>query len=155
MSYEKERQQTVLTLEKAASDQGLHSLHYFIWAAARQNQQYGRCAHRRLRSARASAQSDQSSLFLQWEARNLMLLHADSDVSDQTGRVSKLIHVFAGRTCNFVDCVMLRHNWLANSAKIKLKKSSLMIIILPLIIFCCYHVTAYYFTQAWSIHLLC
>ena len=29
VSYEKESRQTVLTLEKAASDQGLHSLHYF------------------------------------------------------------------------------------------------------------------------------
>ena len=32
------------------------------WAAARQNQQNGMCAYRRLRSALASAQSDQSSL---------------------------------------------------------------------------------------------
>ena len=88
-----------------------------------------------------------------------MLLHADSEVSDQTGRMPRLIHVFAGRTCHFVGFVMLRRNWLANSAKkkkkkIRLKKSSLMVIMLPLIIFCYYRVTAYYFAQAWILFIL-
>ena len=93
-----------------------------MWAAARQNQQYGRCAHRRLRSARASTQSDQSSLCAQWEARDLMILHADSEVSDRTGRIPRLIHVFAGRTCHFVGFVMLPRSWLANSAKNQTEK---------------------------------
>ena len=47
-------------------------------------------------SIEESTQSDQSSLFAQLEARDLMLLHADSDVSDQTERMPRLIHVFAG-----------------------------------------------------------
>ena len=52
------------------------------------------CAHRRLRSAWASAQSDQSSLCAQWVAMDPSFLHADSEDSDQTG----LLWVFAGRT---------------------------------------------------------
>ena len=35
-----------------------------------------------------------------------MLLHADSENSDQTGRMPRLIRVFAGRTCHFVGFVM-------------------------------------------------
>ena len=37
-----------------------------------------------------------------------MFLHADSEDSDQTGRVSRLIGVFAGRTYHFVGFVVLR-----------------------------------------------
>ena len=33
-------------------------------------------------------------------------LHADSEDSDQTGRIPSLIWVFAGRICNFVGSVM-------------------------------------------------
>ena len=33
-------------------------------------------------------------------------LHADSKDSDQTGRMPRLIWVFAGRTCHFVGFVM-------------------------------------------------
>ena len=39
-----------------------HAIKRFIWAASRQNQQNGLCTQQRLRSAWASAQSDQSSL---------------------------------------------------------------------------------------------
>ena len=56
------------------------------------------CAQWRLRSAWASAQSDQSSLCAQWVAKDPSFLHADSEDSDQTGRMPRLICVFAGRT---------------------------------------------------------
>ena len=56
------------------------------------------CAQRRLRSAWASAQSDQSSLYPQWVAKDPIFLHANSKDSDQTGRMPRLICVFAGRT---------------------------------------------------------
>ena len=68
------------------------------------------CAQRRLRSVWASDQSDQSlrcvgcpdwsesSLCAQWVAKDPSFLHADSEDSDQTGRMSRLIWVFAGRT---------------------------------------------------------
>ena len=44
------------------------------------------------------AQSDQSSLCAEWVAKDPSFLHADSEVSDQTGRMPRLIWVFAGRT---------------------------------------------------------
>ena len=50
----------------------------------------------------ASAQSDQSSLCAQWVAKDTSFLNADSEDSVQTGRMSRLIGVFAGRTCHFV-----------------------------------------------------
>ena len=46
----------------------------------------------------ASAQSDQSSLCAQWVAKDPNFLHADSEDSDQTGRMPRLIWVFAGHT---------------------------------------------------------
>ena len=57
------------------------------------------CAQRSLRSACAFTQSDQSSLCVQWVAKIPSFLHADSEDSDQTGRIPRLIWVFAGRTC--------------------------------------------------------
>ena len=56
------------------------------------------CAQRRLRSAWASAQPDQSSLCALWVAKDQRFLHADSENSDQTGRMPRLIWVFAGCT---------------------------------------------------------
>ena len=56
------------------------------------------CTQRRLTSAWASAQSDQSSLCAQWVAKGPSFLHADSEDSDQTGWMPRLIWVFAGRT---------------------------------------------------------
>ena len=53
------------------------------------------CAQRRLWSAWASAQSDQSSLCGQRVAKDPSFLHADSEDSDQTERMSRLIWVFA------------------------------------------------------------
>ena len=56
------------------------------------------CAHRRLRSDWASTQSDQSSLCAQLVAEDPVFLHANSEDSDQTGRMPRLTWVFAGRT---------------------------------------------------------
>ena len=47
--------------------------------------------NRRLGSAWASAQSDQSSLCALWVAKYSTVLHADSEDSDQTGRMPRLI----------------------------------------------------------------
>ena len=56
------------------------------------------CAQRRLRSAWASAQSDQSSLS-EWRKVGPLATHwTHSEGSDQTGRMHRLIWVFAGRT---------------------------------------------------------
>ena len=51
------------------------------------------CAQRRLRSVWS-----ESSLCAQWVAKDPSFLHADSDDSDQTGWMPRLIWVFAGRT---------------------------------------------------------
>ena len=40
----------------------------------------------------------ESSLYAQWVAKDPGFLHADSEDSDQTGRMLRLILVFAGRT---------------------------------------------------------
>ena len=40
----------------------------------------------------------ESSLCAQWVAKDLSILHADSEEPDQTGRMLRLIRVFAGRT---------------------------------------------------------
>ena len=79
-----------------------------IWVACWQNQQNDMSAQRRHRSAWASAQSDQSSLCTQWVTEDPMILYADSEDSDQTGRMSRLIWVLAERTCHFVYFVMRR-----------------------------------------------
>ena len=44
-----------------------------------------------------------------------MILHADSEDSDQTGRISRLIGVFAERTGHFVCFVM--HRLICNLGK--------------------------------------
>ena len=48
----------------------------------------------------------ESSLCAQWVAKNTRFLHADSEDSDQTGRMPRMIGVFAGRTNHFVGFVM-------------------------------------------------
>ena len=48
----------------------------------------------------------ESSLYAQWVDKDLSFLHADSEDSDQTGRLPRLIWVFAGCTCHFVVFVM-------------------------------------------------
>ena len=47
----------------------------------------------------------ESLLCAQWVAKDPSFLHADSEDSDQTGRMPRLILVFAGCTCHFVDFV--------------------------------------------------
>ena len=64
------------------------------------------CTQRRFRSAWESAQTDQSSLCVHWVVQDSSFLHADSKDSDQTGRMPRLIWVFAGRTCHFVGFAM-------------------------------------------------
>ena len=81
---------------------------YSIWAASWQNQRNGMCAQRRLRSAWASAKSDQSLRCALCVAKDPRCRHADSEDSDQTGRMPRLIWVFAGRTGHFVGFVMRR-----------------------------------------------
>ena len=50
----------------------------------------------------------ESSLCAEWVAKDQSFLHADSEYSDQTGQMPRLIWVFAGRTCHFVGFVMLQ-----------------------------------------------
>ena len=50
----------------------------------------------------------ESSLCAQLVAKDPSFLHVDSDDSDQTGRIPRLIWVFAGRTAIFVGFVMTR-----------------------------------------------
>ena len=50
----------------------------------------------------------ESLLCAQWVAKDPSFLHADSEDSDQTGQMPRLIWVFDGRTCNFVGFVMLQ-----------------------------------------------
>ena len=52
----------------------------------------------------------ESSLCTQWVAKDPMFLHADNEDSDQTGRVPRLIWVFAGRT-HFVGLVVSQLIW--------------------------------------------
>ena len=81
--------------------------HKHNWAASWQNQQNGLCAQRRLRSAWAS-ESDQSSLSA-WRKLWFLATHwAHSEDSDPTGRMPRLIRVFAGRTCHIAGFVMRR-----------------------------------------------
>ena len=47
-------------------------------------------------------------LWALWVAEDPMILHWDSEDSDQTGRMPRLIGVFAGRTGHFVGFVMRR-----------------------------------------------
>ena len=53
----------------------------------------------------------ESSLCAVWVAKVVMLLHADSKDSDQTGRMPRLIWVFAGGTGYFVGFVVRRLNY--------------------------------------------
>ena len=49
----------------------------------------------------------ESSLCAQWVTNGPSFLHADSEDSDQTGRMPRLIWVFAGRTGHIAGIVML------------------------------------------------
>ena len=79
------------------------------WTAARQNQKHDLCAQRPLKSALASIQSDRSLHCPLWRnLGSLAIPKAQSEGSDQTGWMPRLIWVFAGRTCHFDGFVMLR-----------------------------------------------
>ena len=49
-----------------------------------------------------ASEDSESSLCAQWVAEDPMFLHADSEDSDQTGRMPRLIWVFAGLTATFL-----------------------------------------------------
>ena len=53
----------------------------------------------------------ESSLCTQWVAKDPSFLHADSKNSDETGRMPRLIWIFAGRTCHFVGFVLRQLNF--------------------------------------------
>ena len=53
----------------------------------------------------------ESSLCAQWVAKDPSFLRADSEDSDQTGRMPGLIWAFAGRTCHTVGFVVRRLIW--------------------------------------------
>ena len=96
----------------------------FLWTAVRQSYWMSCClleademsrhmikptkwlrSQRRLRSAWASAQFDQSSLCTQWVAKDQAFFMWTMK-TDQTGWMPRLIWVFAGCTCHFVGFVM-------------------------------------------------
>ena len=54
-----------------------------------------------------------SSLCAQWVGKDPSFLHAESEDSDQTGRMPRLIRVFARRTCHFVGFVMRRFSFVS------------------------------------------
>ena len=57
----------------------------------------------------------ESSLSAQWVAKDPSFLHADSEDSDQTGQMPRLIWVFAGHTCHFVGFVTRRLTFWINA----------------------------------------
>ena len=71
-------------------------------AGARQNQQNDMCAQQRLRSACASAQSDQSFCYPYEEASDHWPPIERLAKTDQTWRMPRLLRVFAGRMSNCV-----------------------------------------------------
>ena len=80
--------------------------HEKTWAAAWQNHQSGMCAQRRLRSPWASAVFPVSSLLNEWLRAQAFFMRTAK--TDHTGRMPRLIWVFAGRTCHFVGFVVLQ-----------------------------------------------
>ena len=66
-------------------------------------------------SALASTQSNQSALCAQWVAKDSRFLHVDSDDSDQTGWMPRLIWDFSGHTCHFVHFIMIWLIWRTKS----------------------------------------
>ena len=78
------------------------------WAAAWQNQQnVVRQAMTQISLGILSVWSE-SSLCDLWEAKDQNILQADSEGSDQTGWMPRLIWVFAGRTGHFIGFVVLQ-----------------------------------------------
>ena len=69
----------------------------------------------------------ESSLCARWVAKDPSFLHADREDSDQTGRMPRLIWVFAGCTCHFVGFVMRRLRCSYNKAYTEVKHLELTI----------------------------
>ena len=78
------------------------------WASSWQNQQNDLCAQRRLRSAWASAQSDQSLRCPHEESLDPQLPIEHTAKNDQTGRMPSVSWVFAAHIDQFVGFVMRR-----------------------------------------------
>ena len=58
----------------------------------------------------------ESSMCASWVAKDPSFLHADSEDSDQTGRMPRLIWVFAGRTVTLLVCHVAAQIQTANMA---------------------------------------
>ena len=69
-----------------------------LWAASWQNQQMTVHPAKTQISLGICPVWSESSLCAQWVAKDPSILHADSEDSDQTGQMPRLIWVFAGRT---------------------------------------------------------
>ena len=80
------------------------SLIHFIKLRERDKTQNDLCAQQRFRSAWASAQSGQSSLYAQWVAKNPKFLHAVSEYSC-------FFWIFAGRTSHLLVLSCCGSNW--------------------------------------------
>ena len=73
-----------------------------IWAASWQNQQNDCAPSETQISLGIRLVWSESSLSAQWVAKDPSCLHADSEDSDQTGLMPRLIWVFAGRTATLL-----------------------------------------------------
>ena len=73
-----------------------------------QNQQNGCSPSEHSDQSRHPPSLSECSLYAEMDPS---LLYADSEDSDQTGRMPRLIWVFAGRTCHFVGFVMRWLKW--------------------------------------------
>ena len=69
-----------------------------IWATSRQNQQTDLHPEKTQISLGICPVWSETSLCAQWVAKDPSILRADSEDSDQTGRMPRLIRVFTGRT---------------------------------------------------------
>ena len=72
----------------------------------------------------------ESFLYAHRVAKDPRFLHADSEDSDQTGRIPRLIWVFAGRTGHFAGFVMLRLIYAqtpVNTVKVQWTQSHLLV----------------------------
>ena len=80
------------------------------WSTAKQTSWFVRPAKTQI-SLDVRTVWSESSLGNLWVAKTPMLLHADSEDSDQTGRMPRLIWVFAGRTGHVIGFIMLWLNY--------------------------------------------
>ena len=83
----------------------------------------------------------ESSLCAQWVAKDPRFLHVDNEDSDQTGRMPRLIWVFAGRTATLfvLSCRGSNTNWHHTEYKTTrgFKPPSILILTVPMRYFCC------------------